>query len=167
MRLNPPTAVAFFLSFGIHALLVGILFSPSVFRQSASYLAVEIRKAAIHANQKPPAKKVNLQSIPLPQKNRVSLVNEVSGGTDEISSVLGSALGIQVEYPRLSRILNEQGEVIVEVSPNQPAQISSSSGHVRLDEAALVATRDAAQSGRLTLGKEALKIRYVFRLTEE
>lgn len=90
------------------------------------------------------------------------------------ASVLGSDLGINVVYPRLSRVLKEFGSVIVGVQKNPDGSLSSptilsSSGFQRLDTAATEAVIKAVAKGELKAAatdKSQLKITFIFKLTD-
>jgi TonB family protein len=128
-----------------------------------SFLSVELKRAqpAPSPAHAPPARK-----IPAPEKHQtLNAVPKISG---EPVAILGSSLGIQVEYPRLSRLLGEQGSVVVEVAQDQNApHVFSSSGFPRLDQAAVEATKKAKQSGMLAAEKQdPLRLRFVFQLTD-
>lgn len=86
----------------------------------------------------------------------------VRDGAPEPASVLGTDLGIEVVYPRLSRELGETGQVLVEISKSEP-RLYSSSGFSRLDEAAISAIRQAITSGLLK--QTELKVTFIFKLT--
>jgi TonB family protein len=67
--------------------------------------------------------------------------NETKGGERE-PAASASALGIDVIYPRLSRVLREEGTVLIELNPEGPgSRLIKSSGHQRLDAAALAALK--------------------------
>jgi len=90
---------------------------------------------------------------------------------DNPTALLGSEIGIHVTYPRISRALKEQGQVLIGVEHNSSlqAKVAQSSGFVRLDESALSATQQALKSGLLTdlfVEREKLQIRFIFKLTE-
>ncbi|MGZ3692047.1 MAG: energy transducer TonB [Pseudobdellovibrio sp.] len=77
------------------------------------------------------------------------------------------ALGIQVSYPRLSRVFEEQGQVILNIlkSPSNQIEkiaIEKSSGFSRLDEAALEAAKHHDFSNIKIDGE--FKISFVFKL---
>ena len=76
-------------------------------------------------------------------------------------------LGIQVSYPRLSRVFEEQGQVILNIFKNsdnsiEKITIEKSSGFSRLDDAALEAAKHHDFSKIETSGE--FKISFVFKL---
>ena len=81
-------------------------------------------------------------------------------------------LGVHVVYPRVSRILKEEGRVVIRVHGSEKsgsaARIQISSGYPRLDEAALKATEQALNTGviKMYAGLNPFEIPYVFRLTD-
>ena len=89
------------------------------------------------------------------------------------SPVEGTALGIEVHYPRLSRTLGESGIVIVEIHNNNQGQsqtnVRTSSGYERLDQAAITAVQQALANGRLTQSlatQKQMQISFVFKLVD-
>lgn len=84
--------------------------------------------------------------------------------------ILGSDIGIQAIYPRLSRSLGESGEVHISIDrllPQPHITVSQSSGFARLDNAALEATRRALEENLLShlrTDRSHLRIKFVFRL---
>ncbi len=84
----------------------------------------------------------------------------------EIQNFSSQDLGIKVKYPRLSRMLSEEGRVIVLVQTNElghirKMSISNSSGFVRLDEAAM----ESLSSADKNYDKNSrIKISFLFKL---
>lgn len=92
--------------------------------------------------------------------------------TSDSATVLGSSLGIDASYPRLSRVLRETGVTILSVhresSGSATIRVANSSGSARLDQSALSATQDAFDRGLLTESlteHETLRLSFIFRLT--
>lgn len=84
-----------------------------------------------------------------------------------VQNVTSTDIGINAKYPRLSRMLSEQGKVIVFVKTNEAGQvykmsILTGSGFKRLDDAALEAL-SSAQTRTLSKSSE-YKISFLFRL---
>ena len=77
--------------------------------------------------------------------------------------VTAGGLGIAVTYPRLSRLLREEGRVVVGLHAGGAVSVATSSGHERLDRAALAAADSALKSGRIS-AEAAPQIAFVFRL---
>lgn len=99
-----------------------------------------------------------------------------SGAAGEVNSnsatVLGSSLGIDASYPRLSRVLRETGVALISIRKESSGRpiiaIAHSSGYTRLDQSALSATKDAFDRGLLTeyLSRhESARLSFIFRLT--
>ena len=90
------------------------------------------------------------------------------------TAVLGTDLGIDVLYPRLSRELGESGQVLVEVRKNTDQKLDepklyTSSGFSRLDAAAINAIHQAIASGLLKQAfqsRDNLRITFIFKLTD-
>jgi TonB family protein len=86
------------------------------------------------------------------------------------STILGSDIGINAQYPKLSRMMKESGQVLIEVIQNNETstvRVLESSGFPRLDESALSATRSALENGRLTTyfkNQNRMQISFIFRL---
>ena len=83
-----------------------------------------------------------------------------------IQNISSQDLGIKVKYPRLSRMLSEEGRVIVLVQTDENGHIhkmsvSNSSGFARLDEAAL----ESVSNSRTQYDKDSrIKISFLFKL---
>ena len=84
-----------------------------------------------------------------------------------IQNLSSQELGIKVKYPRLSRMLSEEGRVIVMVQTDERGHIhkmsiSSSSGFARLDEAAV---ESVSNSQTQNYDKNSrIKISFIFKL---
>lgn len=69
-------------------------------------------------------------------------VDGTNGGARD-SAVSASTLGININYPHLSRVLREEGVVLVELDiSGSSARLLKSSGHQRLDTAALASLKN-------------------------
>lgn len=77
----------------------------------------------------------------------------------------GTALGIRPHYPKLSRMMGEEGTVTIEASPSG-ATVVESSGFGRLDEAALAAVTHALEEKILTASAPPARIKFRFALTK-
>jgi len=160
--------LAILFSIGIHATVVFVFIYIPSRPFHFSFLSVEFKKGQTKTHSvaaKPHASGKEKGAI-----NRISPSVESSqpSAEKEAAPILGAAFGIRVEYPRLSRLMNEQGDVVVEISDLKSLRIFSSSGFSRLDDAALAASRDAVQDGLVnSVAKFPLKLRYVFKLTSE
>ena len=107
-------------------------------------------------------------------KSRPALIDGDIGNS-ELPEVLGTDLGIEARYPRLSRVLGEQGKITVEFSAHSNSQpetlkVLSSSGYSRLDQSAMDATRDALLKGLLAdplKDRQSLRVTFIFRLLDE
>lgn len=92
---------------------------------------------------------------------------DAAGESDVLS---GAELGIEAAYPRLSRLHNESGQVLVGVrktAADDAVIVHTSSGFARLDEAALSATRSALTRGLLDSrlrDRSDLQITFDFKL---
>lgn len=158
--------LALLFSFSLHLALALLFTYSSAERFPLTLLAVEFKKGSVEpkrlVKKNHVMKKAALSSSP----SAFDPVEATSSSQLSAAPVLGSSLGIQVEYPRLSRVLNEQGEVVVEVSDGKAVKVFSSSGHARLDEAAMRATRGALEDGVVSSENPLpLRIRYMFSLT--
>lgn len=88
-------------------------------------------------------------------------------------AIMGSSLGLPVEYPRLSRIFGEEGRVRVDVIRDKTQQadavvgIGFSSGFSRLDESAMSAVKKALAQRLLDSYWEngnRLEVTFIFKL---
>ena len=97
----------------------------------------------------------------------VDRVKPTQSPPQAITSLTSEAIGIKTRYPRLSRILEEEGKVIVIVQTDATGKIhkmsiTNSSGFERLDQAALDALSNAKSTA---LGKNThTRISFLFRL---
>ncbi len=92
--------------------------------------------------------------------------------TEGGGSAAGSGAGdMRVQYPKLSRIFREEGEVhfVVAARASQSAdtyRLVKSSGHKRLDSAAQSAMQSLFRRENFWAQNQGKKIRFVFRLKE-
>lgn len=102
-------------------------------------------------------------------KNSINLPQQSS----KLTSELTSELTFETNYPRLSRILKEEGEVIFKVTNNntqgrQSFEIHKSSGFERLDLAAEEALhKNTDEIIQLIQEKEIKQIRFEFKLSKK
>ena len=130
---------------------------PSNYEKVQRAEVAEVREAAPVA--KPAAK-------PAPAPKAVA-ASATALPVPAIQNISSQDLGIKVKYPRLSRMLSEEGRVIVLVHTDERGHIhkmsvSTSSGFARLDEAAL----DSVSSARTpNYDKNSrIKISFLFKL---
>jgi protein TonB len=97
----------------------------------------------------------------------IAAVPPAPGVAAPVQSVASSDIGLKAKYPRLSRMLAEEGRVIVLVHTNERGfvkkmSVAASSGFSRLDEAAL----DAVSNSRaVSYDKNSrIKISFLFKL---
>jgi hypothetical protein len=109
------------------------------------------------------------QNLAVSQGSKPSTsVSVGSSAKPSAAPVSGASIGVRVNYPRLSRVLGESGQVQIEILKSQRAVIlQTSSGFKRLDESALVAVEAALKAGTLDqalLARDSLLVNFVFRL---
>lgn len=162
-------ALCFFVSIVVHAVLIGAmtLSSPNevvMTVQGRHEVELSSPKSKTHFRQT-----VRQDAAPAPalSTSPSEAVTSENVSTDIPSAPIdGASLGLKAAYPRLSRILGEQGLVIVavkQVEGKMVGVIDSSSGFERLDQAAL----DAVQGWIATASSSAIKaekIRFIFKL---
>jgi TonB family protein len=82
-------------------------------------------------------------SVPDGFANDSSLRAGGTTGSERDSAVSASTLGININYPHLSRVLREEGVALVELDiSGSSVRLLKSSGHQRLDTAALAALKN-------------------------
>ncbi len=133
---------------------------PSAYEkiQKADFPEIPAAQPAVRPNKSAP-KALAVQPGAIP--------TVVNAAPAPVQSITSGDLGLKAKYPRLSRVLSEEGRVIVLVHTNEKGHVkkmsvSNSSGFVRLDEAAL----DAVGNSRMvTYEKNSqIKISFLFKL---
>lgn len=84
--------------------------------------------------------------------------SRVDAGTAE-----AGALGVSAWYPRLSRLLREEGRVLLEIGADRTPRVLESSGFERLDRAASAALARALAEGTVD-AERAPRIAFIFSL---
>lgn len=105
-------------------------------------------------------------------EDSVSVSSQESTSQQEGNSVLGESIGVRAVYPRISRELGEEGTVLVEIHLSAKGEyefrlVPPSSGHERLDQAALSAVAASLENGVLKNfleNKKAAILTFIFRL---
>lgn len=162
------TGLAVALSILFHAVIGFWLWSNST---NSRVVLQAIDPAEVHLEDKPPRAK----TAPLAKEFLKSFSENVPDRASEawgeqsipVSAPLVRATdsGLRVPYPRLSRLMGEEGRTLIEIGSNRTARISLSSGFARLDEAALESVRSALEDGRLALAERPRSIEFIFKLT--
>lgn len=146
------------------------LYSPTSLQSSTIQIEVQMQKSSEISPQK--VKNLNLnkvieQTSPIAE-TQTATAQDIPQSEDQ-SIVMGRDIGINALYPRLSRIIGENGLVVIEIK-NDIATVLKSSGYARLDQSALIATQEALKAGQLSQlleNKTNIQIRFIFKLIEE
>ena len=162
----------FLLSIFIHCLLVTSLniFVPD--KNSNLRIEVQFQQSKGGSNSQQIFKTRSEPAIKTPESaefgsNDQSDASETGSNGRARTTILGSDLGIHAQYPRLSRVMGEQGTVEINVQ-DEEVSVLQSSGFARLDSSAMKATTDAIKNGLLAenLRSGNLQIRFIFRFVE-
>jgi len=150
--MNRPLALCLLLSIAAH-LLLSVSYGQRPEEQVL--VSVELREQSPESrkqtgNLNHPGSRIPLTASRIPDRPLAA---------PESAPVLGSALGLATNYPKLSRILREEGEVLIRLSD---LAVLQSSGHPRLDESARASVREGLDKGILKPGDT--QIRFIFKL---
>lgn len=161
----------------LHLMFFGWLFYGAFHEEHESVaIHVEFKQGQSASRSQAPSS----PAAPQTKSNGDSKLNSKIGGRPSASSgaafdsatVLGSSLGIDASYPRMSRVLKETGVTILSVhresSGSATIRVANSSGSARLDQSAVSATQDAFDRGLLNESlsqHQSLRLSFIFRLT--
>ncbi|MCX7978895.1 MAG: TonB family protein [Bdellovibrionaceae bacterium] len=157
-----------------HALLLGLLWPQD--GSFADSFAIQVEYKAVTSAGWAPSGQYgpNYSLKPGSSVEAVKSVYDRGNLGSSPTVVFGHDLGISVQYPRISRLLGEEGEVKVEVHRSRDqveARVLSSSGYPLLDEAALAAIKSAINLGLLkhllTIHEEQVQISFIFKLRRD
>lgn len=108
-----------------------------------------------------PLLKTTNESVLTAKAPQTESTNISPSSTENSEPIHGSDVGIEVTYPKLSRILGEEGRVLVKIEGSGPKLISTS-GHERLDKAVLDTIRTVQSTNtKLATGQS---LAFIFRL---
>jgi TonB family protein len=179
MTLRYSPFIFFTISVLIHAVVVAAVFSFFDRTQNRTVVFDVQYQLATAANDTSTTSHKNL-SKPKTHTVRTAKLDDratpsdsQTAGVTEATNIQGADLGINATYPRLSRVLGEKGQVLIDIkhgSLGLESSVSHSSGYERLDRSALSAIQDAVHRGLLTrvIGeRQNMQISFVFKLDSE
>ncbi len=179
--------LSFVTSTVVHAVILGLIFSSRLQTNPPSQITVETvdyRGTSLRAH---PTAKLSKKNISKKKQTAVLSQHSVNPTVEPYAikpqgeaansaqldspAILGTSIGLKINYPRLSRQLGEQGQVLIEIRKygnNLDPKISRSSGYPRLDNAALLAIHDGIKNDQLLgslAGRDQLRVSFIFKLT--
>ena len=153
----------------LHLFIVG--FTLPLFWNSTETITLEVKyvpaKAVAALKSAPRVQAHPTQSSVPPPLAKAEEVASPTPDSAPASALSSSDIGIMPVYPRLSRILGEEGRVTLRIDLHtdgsfRAAQVEESSGFPRIDQAAVSAVRDLRLDKKTSDGP--VRVTFIFKL---